>query len=130
MITPVFFAKVKQGELNYCNYRLLNGYLATLEGADLEVIIRRPRKDRSSQQNRYYWGVVVELLCESTGYTQDEMHNALRMLFLRDDSRQVPTIRSTAELTTVGFEEYLEKVRNWASDALGCDIPMPNEVDY
>lgn len=38
---------------------------------------------------------------------------------------------STAELSTKEFEEYLEKIRQWASDpdeGVNCYIPLPNEV--
>jgi hypothetical protein len=69
------------------------------------------------------------LLCEATGYFDDEMHDALRILFLKDMTREVPTIKSTASLTTIEFEEYLTKIREWTSRVLNCYIPEPNEVE-
>lgn len=57
-------------------------------------------------------------------------NNAMRMLFLLDRDRKVPTLRSTTDLTTIEMEEYLSKIRTWASMTLSCYIPEPNEVDY
>ena len=129
-MNPIFTGKVEQGRINYNNPAGLVIYVRSLEGKDVEVIIRVPKKNRSNPQNRYYWAVPIQLLSEATGYTTDEIHDALRMLFLLDKDRKVPTLRSTASLTTIEFEEYMSKIRTWASMELGCYIPEPNEADY
>ena len=128
-MTRIFFGVIKGGKVVFNKITEFSSYLAGLEGKDVEIIVRKIRKDRSNPQNRYYWGVVINLLCECTGYSDAEMHDALKMLFLRVDDRKIPTLRSTADLTTVEFEEYLDKVRMWAAEELSCIIPLPNEVD-
>jgi hypothetical protein len=35
---------------------------------------------------------------------------------------------STKKLTTVEFEEYLERVRRWAASFLSLYVPLPNET--
>ena len=128
-MNPIFCAVIKSGKVIFNNVKLFNDYISTFEGKDVEVIVRKFKKERSNQQNKYYWGVVISLLCETTGYFDEEMHDALKMMFLRDDTRKIPTLRSTANLTTVEFEEYLEKIRIWAVQELNCIIPLPNEVE-
>ena len=129
-MNPIFFATIKKGKVIFNNVQLFNNYLLSLEGKDVEVVVRKPKKERSNPQNRYYWGVVINLLCETTGYTPEEMHEALKMLFLKDNTRKLPTLRSTTELTTIEFEDFLEGVRVWAASELNCIIPLPNEVDF
>ena len=83
-------------------------------------------KPRSLKENNYYWGIVLTLLAEATGFTPEEAHDAMRWKFLRKGQR-FETVRSTTGLTTNEFEEYLEKIRLFAAQELNCIIPLPNE---
>lgn len=125
---PIFNAFVKKGKVIFDHHEQWAGYLFTLEGRYVHVTIKKRQKKRSNPQNAFYWGVVIHLLCETTGYGDNEMHFALKMMFLLDRSRKIPTVKSTAVLTTVEFEEYLEKIRVWSAQELNCIIPLPNEV--
>jgi hypothetical protein len=102
------------------------------EGKPVVVTVSKYTKTRSNDQNRYMWGVVYRYISESTGMTPEESHDAMRMLFLRvsGDGRSPDTIKSTTELSTVQFEEYIESVKQFAAEKLGTYIPDPNEVDY
>jgi dihydroorotate dehydrogenase len=94
------------------------------------------KKQRSNNQNRYYHGVVVKTLSEHTGFTSDEMHEVLKHKFLKTylhvvnkkgSVEEVQISKSTKDLNTKEFEDYMTKVREWASIELGCWIPEPNE---
>jgi hypothetical protein len=102
--------------------------MAHLNGKRVEVELEKWRASRSGNQNRYYWGVVVALVSEWTGYTPNEAHDMLRGLFLRKPGTPgIPdTIRSTTDLSTAEFEEYMTAVRIWAGEH-GVFIPQPNE---
>ena len=101
------------------------------EGKTVEVVVRRKRKARSNQQNRYYHGVVLRLISDTTGYSPTEAHEAMKMLFLLAHRDGLPdTVRSTADLSTAEMEEYLSQVRQWASVEISTYIPDPNEIDY
>ena len=128
MITPVFPCTVEKGILKagVPYYK----WLQSLEGRKLEAIVRPERKQRSLQENRYYRGVVVPFFAEFTGYDNEEAHLALRQRFLSTtDDHGLMRIRSTTELTTVEFEEFMTKCRK-LGDELGFFIPEPNAVDY
>lgn len=127
-MNPIFLGTIKQGKLLLNTQDQFDKYLLTLEGQEIQVVVGKVKKQRSSQENKYYWAVPIKLLSEATGYTDEEMHDALRMLFLKDMSKKIPTLRSTASLTTVEMEEYLSKIRVWASQVLNCYVPEPNEV--
>ena len=132
-MNPVFTGTVEKGKLRVNLKEQFQGYLDKLSGA-VEVIVKPYKANRSDNQNRYYWGVVVPMIADETGYTKDEMHEILRGLFLGDTvnvyGKEVKISRSTASLKTSEFEEYLEKCRGWASETLSCYVPVPNEVDF
>ncbi len=86
---------------------------------------------RSNKQNRYYWKIIIGYIAEYTGYTPNEVHKGLAGKFLCDYTiSELPRVRSTSELTTSEFEEYLERCRVFGAEFFGLDIPMPNEVDH
>jgi hypothetical protein len=95
---------------------------------------RKQRSKRSIKENSYYWGVVVEILRDYFGYETyeaEEVHDGLKLKFLRiHEGEALETVRSTTKLSTVEFEDYLEKIRRWASKEHNCYIPLPNECDF
>lgn len=98
---------------------------------------KRPyHKNRSNSQNRYYWAVVVKELRDHTGYTEDEIHEILKYKFLsypldllvkENDKETIYVAKSTTSLTTSEMENYLSRIREWASVNLHCFISSPNE---
>jgi len=90
---------------------------------------------RSTPENKYYWGVVVKILSDELGCTSNEVHEVLKELFLKtpkylktkEGLREIWVTKSTASLTIGDFEEYLEKIRQWASIEMGYWIPEPWE---
>ena len=112
--------------------RTMDTFLATREGKAVAVKFSRPVSTRSNSQNSYMWGVVLTLIAESTGHTTEEIHDILKSMFLPRKfitlgNREVETRKSTTELDTTEFEQYLERIRAWASSELSIRIPLPNE---
>jgi hypothetical protein len=98
------------------------------DGKQVQLSVTRKREKRSSNQNKYYWGVVLPLIAQTTGYTIDESHDAMKMQFLVKRTAKVPTTRSTTDLSTAEMEEYLENIRRFAAVELSCYVPIPNEA--
>lgn len=115
-------------------------------GKRVEVTVKRARKSRSTQQNRYYWGVVIPLIIQGINDANGEMifsaaspddvqqvHSYLKSLFIparevadaRGEAMQLPP--STKSLTTTEMMEYTEQVRRWAGEFLFITIPEPGE---
>lgn len=109
------------------------------EGTEVELTVTRLYATRSTRQNRWYWGVAVELLSEHTGYGPEEMHDLLKAKFLpkqlavlNGNGRIVDSFvlgGSTRLLNTVEFKDYCERIQRWAAEDLGVVIPDP-EQDY
>jgi hypothetical protein len=101
-----------------------------LEGKLCKVTIEEYKDGRSLNQNAYYWGVVIKLLCEHTGYFDDEMHEALKYKFLPNRPVEIgrETIKvtsSSTKLNTKEFMDYVEKIKAYAASELGVIIPDP-----
>jgi hypothetical protein len=125
------FGKVESGRFVPDDPELYALALTPFEGKRASVTVEPIRKNRSDKENRYYWGVVVNLISKELGYFPDETHHALRFKFLRTSGGEqgtLETAKSTTELSTKEFEDYLEHIRIWAGAFLGIYIPKPNEV--
>lgn len=125
MISPKF-----QGIVNAMFRARVGAVLASYEGKEMEVVIRKVTRPRSSQQNKAYWGIAIELLCEHLGYSRDECHEAMKIKFASHvDERGLVIIESTSHMSTVRFNKYYEDIQQWAAEFLNFRIPSPNEVD-
>lgn len=99
-----------------------------------EFIRYRPR--RSDRQNAFYWSCFVQpfavwLREQGNDVTEDQAHDILKHKFLRVETRiggeVVSRTRSTTELDTSGFNEYLDNCANWLAEFCGVIVPEPNE---
>ena len=77
---------------------------------------------RSNPQNKYYFGVVVDMISEETGNEPEETHELLKLKFLKPMGKA-----NTTQLSTQEFKIYLEKIQIWAIQTLNLNIPDPNE---
>lgn len=101
------------------------------------VTLKRVRATRSLQSNAFYWGVVVHAISEHTGYTPEETHDALKMLFLpkhlayADGNGEVIKDLviggSTTQLNQVEFSNYVAQIKDWARETLQIAIPEPDD---
>lgn len=82
---------------------------------------------RSLDQNAYYWGVVLTLIAEHTGYETDELHELFKQRFNPMTVLGDTIGGSTKKLGTSGFSAYVERIRRFALTELQIDIPEPNQ---
>ena len=127
-------AKIEKGKPIFVNRDRFMKDLENHEGKDVYISITMPKSKRSDQQNRYYWGVVIDILSKCNGDEPDDIHEYLIDKFLTHEGMvlgESSYIRKrTSRLTTREMEEYLENVRRWAAITLSVSIPLPNEIDY
>jgi|SRR5690606_31581110 len=75
-------------------------HLETLEDIAYWFSIKKYRRNRSREQNSYYFAVVVKILSDYFGYNTDEMHEILKLQF---NSRKI-------EIKTEYFEVYDDSI--------------------
>jgi len=125
----IFVGTVNKGKIEYDLPANLNRWLMTLEGKRVSVEVKKFYKTRTTEQNSYWWGVVVDTLSKHTGFESDEMHDWLKLEFLPvySSDGKMKSGRSTTRLTTLEFVDLIERVQRWAAQDLQCYIPDPNE---
>lgn len=114
------------------------------KGKEFEVIFRKKKKTRSSEQNRYYWGVVVRMVAEgfaelgnpiSPGSEEDcaTVHEYLKRRFLEpiriaDANGEIHELEPSLEdAAKQEMGEYIDKCIAFALEYLNIHIPAPNE---
>lgn len=107
-------------------YRKIGAYIRPGTSYVLEVV--RSKAKRSLPQNKYYWGVIVALFSQQTGYTSNEAHQTLASYHLKYARNGKAFVKSTTELNTFEFEQYLEKCRLFMWHELNLHVPLPNEL--
>jgi hypothetical protein len=131
-LVPKFKGIIKEGKLVLDDKPMFQTNLLSLEGREVEIGVGPIRHDRSNNQNCYLWGVVYKMLSDETGHTADEIHEWGKITFNGENliigGKEVRVGKSTAELDTVGFEDYCQNIRVWAQEELNVRIPLPNEI--
>lgn len=130
-------ARLVKGRLHVRNWSAVADSLASMKDRELLIRIEAAYANRSQQQNRWYWGCLVQAVADHTGYTPDEIHEIFKAKFI--PKRLAVTngngeIRgefvlggSTSKLDTIDFAQYCESIREWAALDLGLDIPDPQQ---
>lgn len=109
----------------------------TLAGKTVHIQAGEAEDDRSVQQNRYYWGVLLKAISEQVRtpdrWTAEAWHQLMRRQFLGYGIRKqtvagrkkpvvIRALRSTRDLTVKQFAEYLEKITAYAITELGVAL--------
>lgn len=128
-----FPAKIIDGKLRVNSPDRFKQHLAQFKPDDLLVIsVEKPTRPRSNQQNRYYWGGVLETISADTGYTPEELHYIFKQMFLPRrfimlGGKEYESERSTKGLTTKEMSRYMEKIIIYSASELSIAIPTAEE---
>lgn len=131
-------AYVKDGTILIRNRMQLQAECIASGLSEFEVVLKKKKKNRSYEQNRYYWGVVVAMIRDrfrelGNDVNSEETHDYLKQEFnykefVNEKTSEVIRIPvSTADMTTSQFMDYLAKIQIFSADILGVVIPDPNE---
>ena len=131
------YASFKDGKLRCPSFATAVREFAA-KGCAVVLTIEEFRDKRSTQSNRYYWGIVVDTIyraLKESGWeiTKEGTHELLRFRFLKEDKpigedgEFVTTVRSTTELDRQEFGDYVEACVRFAAEYLNVVIPAPNE---
>lgn len=127
---------VESGVLKY-NQKTFSDLIKGFEGKRVELTISKAKKERSNQQNRYYWGCVIPILRNSLKdlgnvFTPEQVHDLLKYKFLKEDvhikeGEFIEKVKSSTELSTSEFMDYIDEIQKWSAEFFGVVIPDPNE---
>lgn len=97
------------------------------------ITIESVPKRRSLRALRFYWGAIVSLIAEHTGYTKEEVHELFKAKFNRKEIPDFETGEmivfggSTREMTTQEFSEFTAKAEDVARY---LEIRIPSIEEY
>lgn len=133
----IFGYTTDTGDFVIQNRSLFDEFCKRFPGKQWILKLVRRRAKRSSNQNAFYWGVVVHsirmgLLNLGHDLNKDEVHAFLKQKFnsvqvVNGDGVVEDFPGSTATLNKVQFGEYLEKIFQWSAEYLSITIPSPDE---
>ncbi len=112
------------------------------EGKRVEVTVKRVKKNRSNEQNSYYWGVVIPVVMSGLrdigydGLTSSEVHDFLKNKFaingreiINPNTGEVAKInKTTTTMSTTEMMDYIEQVTRFAAEWLNIEIPSPMPI--
>lgn len=122
-LSNMILGRIKNGKLQV--QRFFKKDLLKLEGREVEIM--PVESTRSSQANRYYWGIVIKLISEHTGFTPEEVHEVFKKKFLTYHKSYKGKVykftKSTTDLKISDFAGYVDKIIQYATSELGIIIP-------
>lgn len=100
-----------------------------------QLVLKSRRRSKSQKQLGYYWGYLLPMASEATGYPVEDMHGYFKSKFLNPpdfktlviadkttgeviDEAYVEDTDTVHKLTTVQMAEYTEDVRNFLAERL------------
>jgi len=117
------------GDIKWFNTDKIRDFLKGHNGERFEFVIK---KYRTPRQNKYYW-VLIGILADHLGYTNDEMHEIAQYQFLQEEYVNGKTgtimkrIKSTKELSKYEMMNYIDSFKRWASIEFSVVLPDPLE---
>lgn len=132
-------SKVDKGHLSQGAIKAIRAALGVFEGRAVVVTVEKEKKLRSLSQNAFFHGVVLPMVWElfiengnicSTEDVKTHLKTKVGQLYktIIEPNGEVSTIlKSTRELDTIEWENWLTQIRAWAAE-YQLIIPMPNEL--
>lgn len=130
-----FNGKVNEnGILHVFNRKVFDEAVKRFAGKDIEITVKKKKSVRSSQQNRYYFGIVIPVLqngLNEVGYdmNKQDVHEFIKANFCYNEIVNKETgeifrvTKSTTRLNKSEFSEMIEKIKIFASEYLNVLIP-------
>ena len=149
-----YTGRVKDGVLTIVNRKVMDKELIQFEGKEVEIIIRKKKRIRSLQLNKYYWAEVVPKIQEGlkqTGerlslqqtdqwlldffesITKEQAHQYLKDRFIEKESVDTETGEikknkiTTTNMTNSQFQDFIAQIVQLGAEHLGVQILQPNE---
>ena len=131
-------SEVKNGTLTR-NTNLIKDAIQTFEGKQIVIKIEKAKKKRSTQQNRFYYGVIIPIVqncLKDAGHimTNESTHDLIKLKFLKEalfvneqTGEVIERIKSTTELSTSQFMDLLAEINNFTFEYFGVSLPSPND---
>ena len=120
--------EVSAGKLTLDRREVFDLQIKRFEGKRVRISVELERSGRSNAQNRYFHGVIVQMISDHTGYEPEEVKAILKSMFLKAERDGREYVRETHRLDTAEMAEFTDRCIRWAAVELQMVIPSPNEI--
>lgn len=135
----IYFGKVTNGVLKIHNRKLFDKEIASFEGKEVQIKVEKKKKFRSSPQNRYFHSIlkIIREGLRDAGFnefrTDEQVKDLIKYKFLivtetNEQGEFIGRVKSTTELSTSEFMDFIAEIQIWATEFLNIYIPEPNEI--
>jgi len=131
-------SKVNQGKLIRNKGKITNA-IKHFEGKEVELVVRKKKRQRTTPQNAYYFGVIIPITINAISDEWGEIwgvnktHDFYKQMFLYEEkvneqtSEVIKIPKSSTENTTIEQEEFHLKCKEFLKEWFNVDVPLPNE---
>lgn len=131
----------QDGILNIQNRNRLKQWCWDNPNKDIRIRFDRKGSKRSLNQNAYYWGIVIReitIRLHELGHQEIEdetVHEMMKTKFNNEalvnstTGEYIEIPKTTADLTKAEFADYVDRIRQWASEFLSINIEDPKPGD-
>lgn len=105
------------------------------DGVPVTIVVKRASRPKTDKQLGYWWGVLLPIVSEETGYTKNEAHAILMSELMPDHmevfycpirQRNIQNRASLAAMTTKDVADLFERAWVYLSDR---EIHVPHPKD-
>lgn len=131
---------VNAGRLHIRNRKAFDSDLLYFNGKEVLITIEKKKSKRSSPQNRYLHGPVLDIIRQGlldAGFNEarskDWVKDLVKFKFLKYEvvnehtGEIITAVRGTSELTKSEFNDFIADLTQWCAEFLNVQIPEPNE---
>ena len=133
------YVKILKGSLTMEDKNKFFEAVRSLPDGLYNLVLEFIYDNRTSPQNRYYWGVVIKAYRLGKGEfdgepcSKNQAHYDLQLKFNYIEKADLETgelvkePKGTSDLDTGPFVDYTELCRNWIAKWMGIDTPDPDK---
>ena len=135
-----FYSQIKDGKLQRNVSKSIAEYIGSCKDGRYEIEIKKQKKSRSGQQNRYFHQLMTILSMELISYTGDKRYtpamvkDIVKCKFLKVEVINEVTgevigerVRGSSELTTTEMMTFVDDIIQWSIEQFGIRLYLPNE---
>lgn len=121
---------VKDGRLLPKHSGIIAKWLTSHEGKSVSIVLDKHSGKRTARQNSLWW-LYCTILANELGYDKQELHEILKMKFLKKSKVDEATgevfeyLGTTTALSKTEFSEMIEGLIKWASQTFNVVLPPP-----
>lgn len=121
------------------NRKILKETIGQFNDKEITITIEKKKKKRSTLQNSFYWGVVIQIfqaaIYEQWGekHSINEVHEFLKQNLhfsekVNESTGEIIRLaKSTTTDSTTDFMGYLEEISKFGKEWFNVDVPEPNQ---